>query len=873
MTFKRALLATSAATLFVTTFVGFASAQQLEEIVVTARKREENLQEVPLSIAAFSSEDIKALGISGVYDLQNFTPNFSFDKSFGRRFDRPIIRGQSSVQFSDALASFFVDGVYINTSISTIPTDALDRIEVLRGPQSALYGRGAFGGAINYVTKAPSNEFEGQVNTRVGSHSDYKGALWMRGPIIDNKLQYFIAGNWEYYGGQYRNTYPGSPIVNGSAVSRGAPGVNSFVSVSGKADNSRVGKEETRSLTAKLRFLPSENLEFNVKSTLNKGLDSIFASVFIPGAENNCFRPGIDAGTPTWTPGNVSQTAATFSATLGRGYNCGELKISGRQVSQNLEALRQGMTVLAVNTTPVITSQANPATFGTQSATFGQLLLAGGQPIPIYSAPIKPGNYRDTGIFVANAMYDYNDWSILAEGSYLVDKAEFNLDGDRGPLNGPQAGLSFVVEGNGIGTQSHDNNYDYSGEFRITSPGQDRLRGILGVYYYNHYQKTRGRTLGGNNVATAFYGTGGVLFGQTYNNYKAIYGSLDYDISDQLTVGLEARKGQDKRSIPFNALTTRPVQSSIKAFTPRLHIDYKMTPDTMLYASYAVGALPGGFNAAAFTRANVTDADFARLETEKKTLFGNEKNRVYEAGVKTTLMDGKAQVNADVYYIQWSKQKINNIENVQTPGPIVNGVATVVQGVISIQTNSGASRVQGIEFSGNLAATKNLTLTSSYGLADHVFKKANDAQIQAFTGVVQDFTLANGGNAKGKHSILAPKHSATLGAIWRDDLTADAQWMFRTDFSYQSKKFTEVHNVSWTGDRYLVNTKLGVETKAWSLTAYVNNLFDDRTAGAIFRGADPSVVRYAGNPFANRNALELSMPRGREFGITGQYNF
>ena len=313
MTFKRALLATSAATLFVTGFAQMAAAQ-IEEIVVTARKRAENLQEVPLSIAAFSAKDLKDLDIRGVYELQNFTPNFSFDKSFGRRFDRPIIRGQSSVQSSDVLASFFVDGVYIAGSIGTISTDALERIEVLRGPQSALYGRGAFGGAINYVTKGPSDTFEGQLNTRVGSHSDYKGALWMRGPIIENKLSYFISGNWEYYGGQYRNNYAG-----GVSVSKGP--VNNFVKVPTISDRSRLGKEETKDVTVKLRFQPAEDFEFNVKASYNRGADSQFASVYIPAAENNCFRPGIDPGVPSYIPG---QTLAT--ANLGRGYNCGELK-------------------------------------------------------------------------------------------------------------------------------------------------------------------------------------------------------------------------------------------------------------------------------------------------------------------------------------------------------------------------------------------------------------------------------------------------------------------------------------------------------------------------------------------------------------------
>jgi hypothetical protein len=172
-----------------------------------------------------------------------------------------------------------------------------------------------------------------------------------------------------------------------------------------------------------------------------------------------------------------------------------------------------------------------------------------------------------------------------------------------------------------------------------------------------------------------------------------------------------------------------------------------------------------------------------------------------------------------------------------------------------------------------LLATENLTLSAAYGLADHVFKAANDLQIEAFTGVRQDPTLANGGNAKGKRSILAPRHSATASAAWTDDLTADAKWFLRGDLSYQSKKYGEVHNVSHTGDRWGLNLRLGVQTDAWRTDLYANNVLDDLTPSAIFRGADSSVTRFPQNPGQTRNALEIPFPRGREFGVTVQYNF
>ena len=102
-------------------------------------------------------------------------------------------------------ASFFVDGVFVANSIASTTIDALERIEVVRGPQAALFGRATFAGAINYITKRPSDEHEGQLNGKVGSHEDYKVSAWMSGPIVDDKLFYFIAGNWDYYGGEWKN--------------------------------------------------------------------------------------------------------------------------------------------------------------------------------------------------------------------------------------------------------------------------------------------------------------------------------------------------------------------------------------------------------------------------------------------------------------------------------------------------------------------------------------------------------------------------------------------------------------------------------------------------------------------------------------------
>ena len=179
----------------------------VDEIVVTARKRSESLQEVPLSIAAYSAEQLQALGLRNDYDIANFTIGYRTLQQTGRDIDRPIIRGMAAPSTrGEPNASYFIDGVFVSGSISTAVTSAVDRVEVLRGPQSAQFGRATFSGAINYVTKTPGDELEGQINSRAGSSDDYDVGGWASGPLIDGKLYFLVSGDWSKYGGQWRNS-------------------------------------------------------------------------------------------------------------------------------------------------------------------------------------------------------------------------------------------------------------------------------------------------------------------------------------------------------------------------------------------------------------------------------------------------------------------------------------------------------------------------------------------------------------------------------------------------------------------------------------------------------------------------------------------
>ena len=125
-------------------------------IIVTARKVSENLQEVPTAVAVVTSESIENLALNSVADISKTTAGLTFDDSLGRDANRPVIRGQANVLGSSGVA-VFIDGIYFSGSVGDYNVDNIERIEVVKGPQSALYGRNTYSGAINIISKTTAD--------------------------------------------------------------------------------------------------------------------------------------------------------------------------------------------------------------------------------------------------------------------------------------------------------------------------------------------------------------------------------------------------------------------------------------------------------------------------------------------------------------------------------------------------------------------------------------------------------------------------------------------------------------------------------------------------------------------------------------------
>ena len=182
---------------------------QLEDVIITAQKKEELLQKVPISITAFNSTQIEKYKFWNNKDISGFVPNlYSADPGDNR--DVVSIRGVTTTSYDPAIATY-IDGVNQFNLDTYIPIlNDIERIEVLRGPQGSLYGRNAMGGVINIITKQPTNKITGSGEVNVGNYGIRRYNASIKTPIIHDKLFFGVALLYNDRNGFYTNKFNNS---------------------------------------------------------------------------------------------------------------------------------------------------------------------------------------------------------------------------------------------------------------------------------------------------------------------------------------------------------------------------------------------------------------------------------------------------------------------------------------------------------------------------------------------------------------------------------------------------------------------------------------------------------------------------------------
>ncbi len=756
-----------AAVLFASPVV-FAQTERIgiEEIVVTARKQEESLLEVPVAVSVFDSTAIADLGLVRLEEVARFTPGFSFESDKGRQPSsyRPTIRGLTTIRngiANTSAATTFIDGVYVGGSVQPSELYNLQRVEVMRGPQAAQYGRGTYAGAINYVTRAPGDELRGEFRATGAEHDTFGFNAWASGPVVDG-LKFFLAGGYGEYGGEYDNT----------------------------RDGDKVGDEEQADVTGKLVWAASSALTITGKLGWQSTDDGHFPVTLQPRTQNNCCERTPEAprareyyvGTAA-TPGRVTLATDVLDAPGGAG--------AGSELDRWLATLRVDWS------------------------------LPGGLQLTSLTGYVDDDISR--GFDLSFAGYDP---------------------------------LFFILPG--LFTKRDElKQTDLSQELRISSSPDGNWRWSAGLYAYDgEFEETADQRvyvdLAGDLVVD--YSPSPLTRDQVDN--FAVFGGVERDFGDRWRVGAELRWSRDQVKVRNRANdgTGTPVEppfsDTSRSWNPRVTVDYAVRDDLRVYANIAKGTKPADFNA------EVPDERFRFVDEE--TVWS------YELGLKGATTGGRASYVLATYRMDVDDQQLTTLAELSDGR------------TASLLTNANETKIYGVEAEFGLLLTDALRLDFTYSWVDATFEdfvSVDEADLRGSDGSVAQTNAL--GDVSGNRLPRVPVNSASAVLDYRRPLSRLGTAFLIADWSYESSRYAQEHNLIETGGRQLVGLRLGVDAQAWELSLWAKNLLDDDTPVDIQRYFDlqsgflPSFPQAGDeSPSASPRGFGVTLPRGRQYGAT-----
>ncbi len=812
---------------------------QLEEIVVTARKREERLQEIPIAITAFTADQLQRAGFKDLHELTLNVAGVQYH-SLGLAIPgrvNPSIRfrgmdvNTQSPTFQ--LATLFIDGIFVQANVDSIPFDDIERVEVVKGPQAAYFGRATFGGAVNYIMKTPSTkEFSGEVKASGATYDEYDVSANIDGPIIQDKIGVRLGGRLYNKGAMYR-----------------------------ASDGGGLGEESSKSIQATIYVTPTDNLSAKIRVFRASDSDGPAAGGYIAGRNND-----------TCT-GKTITTKAGETARPVR-FICGQVPKQG----QALNALG-GLQIIDSNTT----ARSPQAFLSTGDPNFLLTNLIQKPYNPSIHVPKLNGIGLERRLFRMSGQIEYEfDGGITAtaQGGYNTQEANWVRD------------YTFTPRDNAYSRDPQDMN-DHSLEARIASPQNQKLRWLGGVNLYKQHLITSGS--GGDALYLCNDSVVGLAFGacvQSPNillNYSSFdnalgltdnvrtlgfYGSAAYDFTQELTLNLEGRYQKDRYVRGLIVKTT--VDS--KKFLPRVILQYKPTPATNIYASFAKGVIQPEINQAVIDNDATARAQFTAQGVFAFTPL--EQLDSYELGWKQQFLDNRVSINTAAYYGVWTGKKarqiVNILYNCGTGTGAPNGStgcrpalgeagpgqpARLANGQPSFRaanaTISGDSKIWGFELEGNAALTESWTAGWTFDYARN-----------RFTNFFANASLPVAGftNMKGNSHARFPKFSGSVNSAYTGKLTDTWDWFVRGDVSYFGKTFVEVDNLATCDSYLLANARAGVEKEAFRLEFFVKNLFNDKNWAACSRFSEfdlpldlSNLTQYQGVIVAPQNKRQFGL--------------
>ncbi len=806
---KKILLVFTASTLLMAFEIPEVSAEvslTKDELITTARKREESLLETPLAITVHSAEDIEIKGLDELTDFVALTPGFYYSEmSVGRgarEFRRLIFRGmqpRTDVQ-SRQNVTVFIDGApTLGSELGAM--ENYERVEVIKGPQSAYFGRATFAGAINAVTKTPGNEWGGKISAEAGSFDLSRFRAEVEGPLVEDKLAFRASGSLYSKGGEYSN------------------GINT---------SQELGKRSTDDFALTLYATPTEN--FSAKFRAHYWQDSDGPDV------NVVFGP-------ERAPGMFQFNCNPNPAFPGKDWFCGKLP-----------SLNENMIAKDV--------VYNGFVWG----------LYGGNPAmaDTYLHDVIPDGFgleREAQELSLVLNYDLSNGINIESITAMHDNEFATLnDVDGRPTVGLMQGSLFGACPGSIWFSDCDNESyqfvqsdleDFHQEIRLTSSAEDRLRWMVGATYADReaLRWTSSYIVGFSPNPASSSSVPRLNFeAETW----AIYGSLAYDFTDQLTLNVEMRHQEDEvtegTTSADQTVALVELTDTFKSNTPRVILEWTPIDGTLLYASYAEGTNPGSFNPGLL---NLSPAELAQVAAQTGTgvVIDEEELTMYELGVKSSFWDDRAQITLAGYFGEWEDmlipESVGYLDDAGDPASV------------SANSSGGDSDVYGIEVEGSALLTDKLLLDATFA-----WNKTDINKLGSYEGLTllgdRDLT------GLGKEFSRTPETSGSLSLTYTDALNADYDWFARSDYFYRGEMWVSEANLAKSGDSHVFDLRLGMESDKLRLEFYVTNLFEEDEYAGVFPLFDLSGLSGG---FSDITAAAVSLQPRRAVGARASFSF
>ncbi|MXW45413.1 MAG: TonB-dependent receptor [Gammaproteobacteria bacterium] len=803
---SRNLLALSIMVLMALPVAQTVSAQELslEEIVVTARKREENIYEIPISVSAFSQDQLDQAGIGDFHELSKLVPGLDFHgvtATAGRVNPQIRVRGmnQQIITPSTQVGALFWDGSYIAAGGGFLPITDVERVEVIKGPQTAYFGRNTFSGAINYIPRLPGDEWEADLTLQYSpsQHDEYIVGIGIGGPISDRVGLRLYAG-YEQNAGDF-NFQDGTPF-----------GVQKDLTFNGT-----LTMDVTEDFRLKLTgyYVDAED------GGVNGGVDSRFHGT----AASDC---GIVYTGEYLNPATGERTP--FTRTIATDFRGSHLWCGKYPDGEHL--------VFGITRTP----SASQNFFGRALDEIHPRLR---EYDILKNPPNKFGGFNRTYRVQLSGEYDVAEHTL----SFQLSR------GDTGTINNvdfwygiPAIPGTVGATGTQIATQE-----TYL-EARIASPQDQRLRYLVGVSDYD--QRYRAGWMATRAELDPNSPVGARVDFQD-NGTTALFASVDYDLTEDLTVSAEARYTDEEAiavllgnnsNAPCSFTTVCNERNEYTDFIPRLIFSYTPFDGATTYFSYSYSSLLGVATQAGLVNSVAPEIIPADQLAALGLYTPPQENTQYEFGWKQQTQNWG--FTAAVFYIDWKYQPFASVILLPTGG------TTSFRG-------PGNSKYKGIdlEAQGNLTDWFNIrgTLTYVDAIMESFSSRGSNEFVVLGSGVL---SVVNDGN----EARNTPKWTASLSPTMLGNF-AGRKFYLRTDFFYESPKWADYSEFNRTKSLFRINARLGFDLiDNTTVEVFGANLTDNKVL--------PNTNGTTSGPGGSRKAFTAGYPK-REFGVRVRASF